>query len=301
MRRNFWWVWVTVVLVQVLQANDDIINNILNWYQYSPASQSVDSCFGLIFGLVFAPEDGRLKSLKNYCERKISQTHPRDYTKMHVLFGMKWKYLDTPNSRVVKTPRARSRRQFNENFTDSCFRELTTCVMSLPCRHFALSPPGRRYFVTHQVLLSYAYRLKCEQDEFWTKLKDHEARLCGAIKKEEHSLREDWDLRMEQTMVCHMAGFKDMLSNQFEHKLPKEAKTFRKFGHDLACMTERESWGKAPKFKTSPDGPDRRLLQRRSAESRVARRGGRQKHGCDGHSTSLLLSNLLMMFDVSVH
>jgi len=143
----------TTCVTQV-SGSEDLIHDILNWYQFTPASQNVDSCFGLIFGLIFAPEDGRLKRLRNFCERKISQTHPKDYTKMHVLFGMKWKYLDPPNSRKIQTPRARSRRQSNEDFTDSCFRELQRCVMSLPCRHFALSPPGRRYFVLTKCFLA---------------------------------------------------------------------------------------------------------------------------------------------------
>jgi len=107
-------------------------------------------------------------------------------------------------------------------------------------------------------------------------------------------MREDWDLRMEQTMVCHMAGFKNMISNEFEKKLPREAKQFRKFGHDLACMSERQSWEKAPKFKIG-----RRLLRKRAGA--VANTPRARKHGCNGHSTSLMLSNLLLMYNVGVH
>merc|ERR1719300_623802 len=99
-----------------------------------------------------------------------------------------------------------TRHRFNEDFSDQCFTQISKCHFSHPCVRYIFSPPGRRYYVTHQLLLSYAYRLNCPRTTvFWNDLKINEKLLCGSIHREIMMKKDVLDLRLEQILFCTMA------------------------------------------------------------------------------------------------
>jgi len=218
-----------------------LTESILNWYEFSPKSLNVDSCLGLRWAAAFDPSNKRLGRVIDECTTTVAEMEPKYWKQTQFVFNLKWKPLESLASRkMVRPPKEYTKTKFDEDFTDNCFSQIPSCRLSHLCVRYIFSPPGRRYFATHQLLLSYAYRINCPKESmFWGDLKTNEKVLCGGIYQEVSKKIELCDMRMEQVLFCGMAGFKGFLSKKWKKHLLDAIDVFKVNDHDFACIKHK--------------------------------------------------------------
>merc|ERR1719499_463563 len=135
--------------------------------------------------MAFDSENKRLGKLVEECTSVVKEAEPKYWKRTHFVFDMHWRPLDDLRSRKMFRPKQSTRERFDEDFSDDCLSQVSSCRLSHQCVQYVFAPPGKRYFATHQLLLSYAYRLNCPQTtKFWIDLKRNEKTLCGSIHNE---------------------------------------------------------------------------------------------------------------------
>jgi len=231
---------ISYVTVCASQNVAHLISRILNWYKYSPNSLNVDSCLGLQWAASFHSSE-ELNSLVEKCVKVTKRSDPEYFKSTQEVFSMKWEPIEELNSRKMMRPaKSWTRTKFDEDFSDKCFAQIKKCHLSHPCVRYIFSPPGRRYFVTHQLLLSYAYRLNCPRTTvFWKDLKINEKLLCGSIHREMTIKSDSLDLRLEELLFCGMAGFKGFQTDSWKDVIAKSVSSFEKGKHQLGCVKHK--------------------------------------------------------------
>jgi len=271
-----------------------LTESILNWYEYSPESVNVDSCLGLRWAAAFDPSNKRLGKIIDECTTTVAETEPKYWKQTQFVFNLKWKPIESVASRkMMHPPKKYTKTKFDEDFTDHCFSQIPSCRLSHLCVRYIFSPPGRRYFATHQLLLSYAYRMNCpKESKFWGDLKRNEKVLCGGIYLEISKKIELCDMRMEQVLFCGMAGFKGFLSKKWKRHLLDAIDVFKVSDHDFACikhktaqlpvypfLTKHKHKKKDPPRIRDPPGKERTVSKHSHHSKRVHRKSrSRQKH-----------------------